>query len=310
MIRVNSVTRVKLADGAYRISATVSLRELTNCTFVARMREEDGGYQRPLTRSKVNDVAACLARTPVIDGALIVFVAADAQPEYDRAKKLFSFLPIARALELVDGQHRFDGAQAFLAVDERHKVHADIQFYVGQSRAAAAAKFLEIHRKATPVHRGVLAEAQRVAGEFSAWQEDAARLYDVVIGDLRFDGSRGFNLRQWLTAMRRHITRDGVLAGLEHEKRAEVLLGYLDICREQLGDHVRRVSVLHASLAIFPDVLAHARAHHGNAKRAALASVLEPLRDVNVLADGRAKDAIVNIMRAAVLPVSLREEDL
>jgi hypothetical protein len=311
MIRVNNVTRVELADGAYLISGSTNLRDLAGCTHVARMREAEAGYQRQLVERKVANIAASLEHVPVIDGALIVFVSVAAQPTYNRSGKCFEFLGVDGAIEIVDGQHRFYGAQRYLAGDISRSVRASVQYYVGLDRAAAAAKFREIHLTATRVHAGVLAEAERVAGKLDGWRADVARLYDDVLDGLRFDGRRGVNLRQWMAAVRPHVTRNGALAGLDYTHQGAALLGVIESARAVLGDDVvRRPTVLSALLVLLPEILAHARTTHGNAKRAALASVLEPLRDVNVLSDGRAKDAIVNIMRAAVLPVSLREEDL
>jgi hypothetical protein len=280
-------TRDDLGEGVFRYTGKFDLRDLRGLTMVPRMGEVPDGYQRPLSKKDVREIADLLktSASPSIKGLIHYVVPQGANPEWVRERRTLEFHPTAEALlENLDGQHRTSGGFLFLEElgEQAPQLSIQVALYTGLNRIEAAKLFHEIHAKQRPVSRDHLAEIEHLTGMEPPDVLEASLLFDRLLsGVLKVaEGKQPKVKRPPFIKAAVPICGSARLKKLTRDQRVRFLEEYFEAMGEAVQAEIYKGAVLQAACDIFEVVSLQARQTEPKTKqewRQAFNRTLQPL---------------------------------
>lgn len=291
---------------------TIPVDDLFPYCFVARRDEDPNvGFQRSLTESRADDIAAYLAAG---NGSIPSNVVLSAQPNagftYRGSTKSIAFQREAGSFLVLDGQHRLWGYQK---CSIRHRV--PVAIYDGLSRAEETKLFIDINTTQRGVPAALLLDIKQLA-EIEGDKDRALRgLFDQLNADPKSPLAGKLSASKSLA---KHISRvsfnrsvgpvlsSGVTLNATAENRYKLILNFLNAWDAELQDKTLlvRSAFFESIFDLFGEIVQNTIAAKRNVKQDSIQSVIRPLARLDYYGSGSRvllnKKSILTIMQATL----------
>jgi DGQHR domain-containing protein len=285
-MKLSNASKTEVYQDIFRFTGQMDLRDLRGLTMVPRMGEVPQGYQRPLSKADVREIADMLHGGAELPGQISFVIPPEMEAGWERSSKALEFQATEEhRLEVLDGQHRTAGG--FLHLEELEvagkaatKTPIQVAIYMGINRVQAAAIFYEIHAKQRPVSRTHLAELAHMAGLEEGEALEASQIYDqLVAGPLApVEGKKPKISRPaFIKAVVPLVVSSGVLGELSKEERARAVVGYFSALAEVVQGEVFKSAVVSAACDIYPDVAQRSAQQFSGIDQVSITAALQPL---------------------------------
>jgi hypothetical protein len=285
-MKFHNVNRQHRGGEVYRHSMQIDLQSLLDQVMVPRLGEVPQGYQRPLSKPDVREVADLLHGGGDIDGLIRLVLPPKVKIDWNRTNKSLDFeLTKENLLEILDGQHRMLGG--FLYIEEAgeaaRKLPIRVDLYTGMDRIQAAALFHTIHAKQRQVAGRHLAEIAHMAGLEEGEAREASNLLDrLMTGPLAVAEGKQPKIARpaFVKAAAPLMSASGILGKLSVEQRASALEEYFGALGQTIGDEVYKGAVITAACDVYGEVAQRAERveRTGSLKREVLQMAMEPFQ--------------------------------
>ena len=268
---------------------SIPVSDLFSFCFVSNRSEDNiQGFQRQLSKSRADDIAAYLNKgTGSIPTNVVVSAQSQANLKYNSKSKTIGFDRIVKAFLVLDGQHRlwgYDICRSKYSKDHR----VPVSIYEKLGRAEEAKLFIDINTKQVGVPAALLLDIQHLA------EMESSR--DAILRDL-FDGVRKTpslqisSLMSPAKSVAGKISRvtfnraigqaldSSVLQGLDAKKRLSLLVNYIQAFESTLDDItlLTRSAFLEAIFDVFEQAVRQSLLSYKDAKATSIAKVIQPI---------------------------------
>lgn len=280
------------------------------CFVTRRLEDPIEGFQRSLSDERANAIARYLENSKgSIPTNVVLSAQADAGLSYRSGAKTLKFQRVPKAFLVLDGQHRLYG---YSRTSPKLGLRVPVAIYENLSRKDEAALFIDINTTQRGVPASLLLDIKQLA-EREEVQETALRyLFDGLKSDpasplngklSSAEAVRGKLSRVTFNRGAKEIIENPVAMKLGPSKQLELVRNYFSAIEKSLGD----ASLLFKSVyfdafcSLFSEVLRLSFSKYRNYKPDSLASVLAPLKnvDISTLAIG----GKTKLTRSSILPV-------
>lgn len=259
-----------------------------HCFVSTRNEDNMNGFQRQLSQSRAEDIAAYLNQgAGSIPTSIVLSAQEDASISYNSRSKTISFNRADKAFLVLDGQHRLWGYDICLSKYKKdHRVPVSI--YENLDRAEETRLFIDINTKQIGVPAALLLDIKQLA------QIEGER--ESILRDL-FDGIRKTASLQFSSQLSPSKTVAGkvsrvtfnravgqaldssILQGLDNKKRIALLVNYIRAFENSLDDPklLTRSAFLEAIFDVFEQAIRQSLLSYKNAKPESIEKVIAPI---------------------------------
>ncbi len=308
--------KIEYNDGEYYLASFVA-KDLFNLTTVTRADEDpETGYQRTLSKGRVNKIATYLNDGHLIPGSLILSSTA-ANANYDSDRKKLIIEKNNSSLLVIDGQHRLYGAYK-----SEETVYLPVCIFFGLDKSTEVQYFLDVNGHQMGVPKTLRLELEK----FTADENSEEFLLKVLFDELDYNPesplSGKMSRTKSVSGKLSHVAFQNAMKPLlakapfnvfTLEQKKKVLINFMlaleVITTELFGDNrkVANSAFFQAVMSCFMDICHVANSNFGGYKQSHFEKALEPISNINWdYHSGTNKSAIKSLSQEIVAAVTTK----
>jgi DNA sulfur modification protein DndB len=310
------IDAIKIAynDGEYYL-ASFCAKDLFNLTAVTRAEEDtETGYQRTLSKGRVNKIAAYLDDGHMIPGSLILSSIAK-NVDYNSKTKKLTIEKVDSSLLVIDGQHRLYGSYKC-----QEDVYLPVCIFFGLDKGTEVQYFLDVNGYQMGVPKTLRLELEKFSADENSEEFLLKNLFDELDDNPSSPLSGKMSRTKSVSGKLSHVAfQSGIKPFLSKapfnvfslEQKKKILINFLQaleiIVVDIFGDNkkISNSAFFQAVMACFMDVCHVTKSNTGEYKRKSFEKALEPLAQINWdLHTGTNKSAIKNLSLEIVTVIS------
>ncbi len=283
-------TALKLKQNNHTIYyLTIPVSELVRYCYVSRRSEDfDSGFQRNLSESRADEIAAYLkGGDGSVPSNIVLSAQACSELEHDATSKGLSFMRTKGAFLVIDGQHRLRGYEKS-GIDLR----VPVAVYEALSLEQEVRLFVTINRKQQSVPDSLIEEIKHLANMETAEDRLLRGWYDRLADDKssplhgKINRAKPTSSKPSLRTFKRAVGRalaGPTLSELSDAKKYALISSYLKACHAALKekDLLSKAPFFEAVFEAFDDVVRAAQESHKSVKTEYLAQTFHSIAGID-----------------------------
>ncbi|MDO6559911.1 DGQHR domain-containing protein [Paraglaciecola chathamensis] len=308
--------KIEYNEGVYYL-ASFCAKELFNLTMVTRAEEDpETGYQRTLSKGRVNKIATYLDDGNMIPGSLILSSTAP-RADYDDKEKKLRIEKKSSSLLVIDGQHRLYGSYK-----SQEDVYLPVCIFFGLDKGTEVQYFLDVNGHQMGVPKTLRLELEK----FTADENSEEFLLKVLFDELDYNPlsplSGKMSRTKSVSGKLSHVAFQNAMKPIltkapfnvfTLEQKKKVLINFmlaLETITTDIFDDNRKVAnsaFFQAVMSCFMDICHVAESKFGGYKQNHFEKALEPISNINWdLHSGTNKSAIKNLAQDLVTSITTK----
>jgi DNA sulfur modification protein DndB len=306
--------KIEYNDSEYYL-ASIEVSQLFELTAVTRAEEDpESGYQRVLSKGRVNKISTYLSDGHIIPGALIL---SSLSPEanYDPISKKLILNHDIGSLLVIDGQHRLYGAYKSTGT-----VYLPVCVFFGLDKSTEVQYFLDVNGYQMGVPKTLRLELEKFTADENSEEFLLKSLFDELDYNPSSPLAGKMSRTKSVSGRLSHVAfQNGIKPVLTKapfnvfslEQKKKILINFLQaleiIVVDIFGDNkkISNSAFFQSIMACFMDVCHVAKSNTGGYKKSGFEDALEPLVQINWdLHTGTNKSAIKSLSLAIVSAIS------
>lgn len=308
--------KIEYNEGEYYL-ASFCAKELFKLTTVTRAEEDpEAGYQRTLSKGRVNKIATYLDDGNMIPGSLILSSTAE-NANYNEKKKKLTIEKLNSSLLVIDGQHRLYGAYK-----SKEDIYLPVCIFFGLNKSTEVQYFLDVNGHQMGVPKTLRLELEK----FTADENSEEFLLKVLFDELDYNPqsplSGKMSRTKSVSGKLSHVAFQNAMKPIltkapfnvfTLEQKKKVLINFMlaleVITTEIFGDNkkVANSAFFQAIMSCFMDICHVVESKFGGYKQNYFEKALEPISNINWdIHSGTNKSAIKNLAQEVVSAVTMK----